>query len=89
MAKLEYTFKYDTLFKMLFTQYPELLKHLVAELLGIRFESIGQFMITNPDFVLVVFGQAEKVFRGMFPLAFCSGTCREKSFGAQRCRRMS
>ena len=26
MRKLEYTFKTDTLFKMLFVQYPELLK---------------------------------------------------------------
>ncbi len=26
MKKLEYTFKTDTLFKMLFVQYPELLK---------------------------------------------------------------
>ena len=49
MTKLEYTFKTDTLFKMLFVQYPELLKRLVAELLGIRLESIGQFEITNPE----------------------------------------
>lgn len=37
MKKLEYTFKTDTLFKMLFVQYPELLKKLVADLLGIPF----------------------------------------------------
>jgi predicted transposase/invertase (TIGR01784 family) len=49
MTKLEYTFKTDTLFKMLFVEYPDLLKHLVAELLGIRIESIGQFQIINPD----------------------------------------
>jgi hypothetical protein len=49
MTKLEYTFKTDTLFKMLFVQYPELLKRLVAELLAIRLESIGQFEITNPE----------------------------------------
>ena len=36
MAKLEYTFKTDTLFKMLFVQHPGLLKQLVSELLGIR-----------------------------------------------------
>lgn len=30
MRKLEYTFKTDTLFKMLFVQYPELLKKLVS-----------------------------------------------------------
>ena len=42
MAKLEYTFKNDTLFKMLFVKYLDLLKRLVAALLGIRLESIGQ-----------------------------------------------
>ncbi|GHV49179.1 transposase [Synergistales bacterium] len=49
MAKLEYTFKNDTLFKMLFVKYPDLLKRLVSELLDIAFESIGQFVITNPE----------------------------------------
>lgn len=49
MTKLEYTFKTDTLFKMLFVKYPELLKNLVAELLGIQDTSIGRFEITNPE----------------------------------------
>ena len=49
MRKLEYTFKTDTLFKMLFVQYPELLKRLVADLLGIPLEGIGQFVIRNPE----------------------------------------
>ena len=49
MRKLEYTFKTDTLFKMLFVQYPELLKELVANLLGIPSGSIGQFTIKNPE----------------------------------------
>ena len=49
MKKLEYTFKTDTLFKMLFVQYPELLKKLVADLLGIPLEGIGQFVIRNPE----------------------------------------
>ena len=49
MTKLEYTFKNDTLFKMLFVQYPELLKRLVSELLNITFESIGQFIVINPE----------------------------------------
>jgi len=49
VAKLEYTFKNDALFKMLFVKFPDLLKRLVAELLCIRFESIGQFEITNPE----------------------------------------
>jgi len=34
---------------MLFVQYQELLKRLVTELLGIRFESIGEFVIVNPE----------------------------------------
>ena len=49
MAKLQYTFKTDTLFKMLFVKYPDLLKKLVAALLGITYESIEYFNITNPD----------------------------------------
>ena len=49
MRKLEYTFKTDTLFKMPFVQYPELLKKLVADLLGIPLQSIGQFVIRNPE----------------------------------------
>jgi predicted transposase/invertase (TIGR01784 family) len=49
MARLEYTFKNDTLFKMLFVKYPGLLKRFVAALLGIRYESIMQFVITNPE----------------------------------------
>ena len=49
MTKLEYTLKTDTLFKMLFTKYPELLKRLIAELLGIKYESMEHFNITNPE----------------------------------------
>ena len=49
MAKLEYTFKTDTLFKMLFVQHPDLLEKLVSSLLGIPLESISQFVITNPE----------------------------------------
>jgi predicted transposase/invertase (TIGR01784 family) len=49
MAKLEYKFTNDTLFKMLFVQYPDLLKKLVVELLGIALDSIGQFEIANPE----------------------------------------
>jgi predicted transposase/invertase (TIGR01784 family) len=49
MTKLEYTFKTDTLFKMLFVKNVDLLKALVSELLGIRLESIGEFQITNPE----------------------------------------
>jgi len=49
LTKLEYTLKNDTLFKMLFVRYPELLKRLVSNLLGIQLESIGEFVITNPE----------------------------------------
>ena len=49
MTKLEYTFKTDTLFKMLFVKYPDLLKRLVVELLSINYDSIEQFIITNPE----------------------------------------
>jgi predicted transposase/invertase (TIGR01784 family) len=49
VTKLEFTFKTDILFKMLFIKYPELLKRLVAELLGIQFESIDKFEIRNPE----------------------------------------
>lgn len=49
LRKLPYTFKTDILFKMLFVQYPELLKKLVAELLGIRAADIEEFIIRNPE----------------------------------------
>jgi predicted transposase/invertase (TIGR01784 family) len=49
VTKLEYTFKTDTLFKMLFVKHTDLLKQLVCELLGIRLESIGEFFVINPE----------------------------------------
>ncbi len=49
VTNLEYTFKNDILFKMLFVKYPNLLKRLVAELLSIQLESIEQFEIRNPE----------------------------------------
>jgi len=49
LAKLDYTFKTDTLFKMLFVKHQDLLKNLVSTLLGIPQESIGHFEVTNPD----------------------------------------
>ena len=48
-TKLEYTFKSDVLFKMLFTRYQALLKRLVAVLLGIPLESITKFEVINTD----------------------------------------
>ena len=49
MNELKYKFTNDTLFKMLFVKYPELLKKLVAVLLRIRADSIGLFEIRNPE----------------------------------------
>lgn len=49
VKKLRYTFKTDILFKMLFVQHPDLLKRLVAVLLGIAVEDIGQFIVSNPE----------------------------------------
>ena len=49
MTRLKYKMTTDTLFKLLFTKHPDLLKRLTAALLDIRYESIEQFDITNPD----------------------------------------
>jgi len=49
MAKLEYTFKTDTMFKLLFVRHRDLLKQFVAELMGIDHDSIGHFEITNSE----------------------------------------
>ena len=49
MNKLQYTFKTDTLFKMLFVKHQDLLEKLVATLLGIPLESIQQFNVRNPE----------------------------------------
>lgn len=49
MRKLRYTFKTDTLFKMLFVKHQDLLEKLVAALLGIPLESIEQFTVRNEE----------------------------------------
>ena len=49
MTELKYKFTYDMLFKLLFVKYPDLLKRLVAAILGIALEGITEFVITNPD----------------------------------------
>ena len=56
MTELEFKFTNDALFKMVFCQYPDLLKRLVAIILGIRLESISEFVITNPDIEPEVMG---------------------------------
>ena len=49
MTKLKYNLKSDTLFKMLFTRNQDLLKRLVAALLGIKYEDITAFNVINPE----------------------------------------
>ena len=49
MKKLKYTLKTDTLFKLLFTKYPHLLKQLIAQLLRIPIVSIKEFVIKNTE----------------------------------------
>jgi len=56
MSELVYKFTNDALFKMVFVKYPELLKRLVAIILGVRLERIGEFVITNPDMTPEVMG---------------------------------
>jgi len=56
MAKLEYTLTNDILFKMLFVKYPDLLKRLVSELLGIRYDNIADFEIMNTEIPPEVIG---------------------------------
>jgi len=49
MAELRYKFTNDTLFKMVFVEYPDLLKRLVARILNIPFEHIKEFTIKNSE----------------------------------------
>ena len=49
MSKLRYTFKTDTLFKMLFVKHQDLLEKLVAALLGIPLDSIEEFTVRNEE----------------------------------------
>jgi predicted transposase/invertase (TIGR01784 family) len=48
-GKLQYTFKSDVLFKMLFDKYPDLLKRLIAVLLDIPIETIKEFHPINTE----------------------------------------
>jgi predicted transposase/invertase (TIGR01784 family) len=57
MAALDYTFKNDILFKILFVRRPDLLKRLVSVFLRLRSaESIREFEITNPEIPADVVG---------------------------------
>ncbi len=57
VTKLEYTFKNDVLFKMVFRQYQNLLKRLVSLMLEIRLEDITEFVLTNPEISPEVVGE--------------------------------
>ncbi len=57
VSKLKYTFKTDTLFKMLFVQNQDLLRKLVAVLLRIPLESIQEFVVRNPDIAPEMLGE--------------------------------
>lgn len=48
-TRLKYTFRSDVLLKMLFIRHPELLKRLVAVLLGIPINSIEDFQTINTE----------------------------------------
>lgn len=56
MRKLQYTFKTDTLFKMLFIKHKDLLRNLVAALLRIPLGNIEQFTVRNPEMPPEVLG---------------------------------
>ncbi|MCL1852210.1 MAG: Rpn family recombination-promoting nuclease/putative transposase, partial [Peptococcaceae bacterium] len=49
MIQLKHTLTKDTLFKMLFVSYPDLLQKLIAVILKIRPEDIKEFDIRNPE----------------------------------------
>jgi len=49
MAKLEYEMTTDTLFKIFFVKYQDLLKNLVSLVLGISVADITKFEIKNPN----------------------------------------
>lgn len=57
MSKLQYTFKTDTLFKMLFVQNQDLLRKLVAVLLRIPLESIQELVVRNPEIAPEMLGE--------------------------------
>jgi len=49
VAKLTYKFTRDSLFKAFFVKYPELLKSLVTQALGIDINALTEFRVTNPN----------------------------------------
>ena len=57
MSKLQYTFKTDTLFKMLFVRNQDLLWKLVAVLLRIPLESIHELVLRYPEIAPEMLGE--------------------------------
>ena len=57
MTNLEYKFTNDVLFKWLFTRHQDLLKRVVAGMLGISVKAIAEFVVTNPDIPPEVLGE--------------------------------
>ena len=57
MTDLVYKFTNDVLFKWLFIRNQDLLKRLVAKMLGIMIDSITEFIVTNPDIPPEVLGE--------------------------------
>jgi predicted transposase/invertase (TIGR01784 family) len=57
VTKLAYSFKNDVLFKMVFMQYPELLKRLITRILCISLDNITEFVITNSEMPPDVIGE--------------------------------
>jgi predicted transposase/invertase (TIGR01784 family) len=49
MAELTFKLTRDTVFKLFFVKYQELLKNLVSQVLGITVDSITEFVIKNPN----------------------------------------
>jgi predicted transposase/invertase (TIGR01784 family) len=56
MTELVYKFTNDALFKLFFVKFPDMLKRLVAMMLGLRLDSITEFLIINPDISPETFG---------------------------------
>jgi predicted transposase/invertase (TIGR01784 family) len=57
MAKLEFKLTRDTLFKVFFVKYPDLLKSLVTQALGIDINDVMDFRITNPNIPSNIVGE--------------------------------
>ena len=57
MAELKYKFTNDVLFKWLFTRHQDLLKRLVAGMLGVQLDSIAEFIVSNPEIPPEIIGE--------------------------------